>query len=265
MRAMTIFDDLAERTRQGRSCVLCTVVETRGSVPQVPGARMLVMPDGGSTGTVGGGALEHEVRRRALVVLDRGEAELWSANLGPDLGMACGGGVSVFIEPLFAAPRLLIFGGGHIGRDLCAMACRAGFRPIVVDERPEWAVEAAFPDAAKVLCSDPVDALGDLEVDGDTFVVLVSHSHAVDQRILGAVLDLPWRYLGMIASKRKVKQVFGELQASGADPEQLARVHSPIGLKIGGMDPGEIAVSILAELIRVRRGKPEEPATSFRG
>ncbi len=260
---MTIFEELANMQKQGRACVLCTVVETRGSVPQVPGARMLVHPDGATAGTVGGGALEHEVRRRALEALERGTAELWTANLGPDLGMACGGGVSVFIEPLFAAPRLLIFGAGHIGRDLCAMAARAGFRPTVIDERDEWADDAAFPDASVVLCGDPVALLPDLAVDGDTYVVLVSHSHAVDQRVLGAALDLPWRYLGMIASKRKVEQVFGELEAEGADPLRLARVRSPIGLKIGGMDPGEIAVSILAELIRIRRGKPEDPATSF--
>jgi xanthine dehydrogenase accessory factor len=262
--AMRVFEELARLEKEGASCVLCTVLETKGSVPQKSGSKMVVREDGSIVGTVGGGALEHEVRRRAARALEAGEPELYEAKLGPDLGMACGGAVSVFVEPLFAAPDLILVGAGHIGRDLCAMASRAGFRVSVVDARAEWAVAEAFPDAAAVLAEDPVAALDDLPLGPDAYVVLVSHSHDVDQRVLGEVAGRDWRYLGMIASKRKVKQVFAALEEQGVDPAQLAQVHSPIGLKIGSIDPGEIAVSILAELIRVRREKPEDPATSFK-
>ena len=263
MRAMKLFEEIARLESDGAACALCTIVEVRGSVPQQPGSKMVVLGDGSHRGTVGGGALEHEVVRRARAAIDRGRAELYKANLGPDLGMACGGGVSVFIDPLSIAPKLVIVGAGHIGRDLCPMAARVGFSVTVVDSREEWADPAAFPDAATVLCGDPVDVLAGSSVREDTYLVLVSHSHAVDQQVLGSVLEQDWRYLGMIASKLKVKQVFAELQEQGADPQQLAKVHSPIGLRFGAIDPAEIAVSILAELIRVKRQAPADPGTAF--
>jgi xanthine dehydrogenase accessory factor len=177
--------------------------------------------------------------------------------------MACGGRAAVFIEPIQRAPELVIFGAGHIGRDLCAMAARVGFRVTVVDERPEWADVAQFPDAAAVVNDDPVAALEQLPIDAESFVVLVSHSHAVDQRILHQVAERPARYLGMIASKRKRMKVFGDLEAAGVPAEALQRVHSPIGLRIGAVDPAEIAVSILAELIRVMRDVDQDATTSW--
>jgi len=263
MCAMDIFEEISRLERDGKACALCTVVEVRGSAPQQPGSKMVVLGDGGHRGTVGGGALEHEVVRRAITAIETGRRELYRVNLGPDLGMACGGGVSVFIDPLSAAPRLVVVGAGHIGRDLCAMAARVGFSVTVADARPEWADPAALPDASEVICGDPVDVLAGLTIDDGTYVVLVSHSHAVDQRVLGSILDREWTYLGMIASRLKVKQVFEELRQEGADPERLARVHSPIGLRIGSVDPAEIAVSILAELIRVRRAAPVDPDVAF--
>lgn len=260
---MRVFEELARLEKQGAACVLCTVLQTRGSVPQKPGSKMVVREDGSIVGTVGGGALEHEIRRRAVEALRTGECELYDAKLGPDLGMACGGAVTAFIEPLFAAPDLIVVGAGHIGRDLCAMASRAGFRVTVVDAREEWAAPDAFPDAAAVMAADPVAVLDELPLGPNAYVVLVSHSHDVDQRVLGEMAGRTWNYLGMIASKRKVAQVFAALEDQGVDPDRLAQVHSPIGMKIGSIDPGEIAVSILAELIRVRRGKPADPATAF--
>jgi len=263
MRAMKLFEEIVKLDSEGAACALCTIVEVRGSAPQQPGSKILVLADGGHRGTVGGGALEHEVVRRAVAAIESGRSELYEANLGPDLGMACGGGVAVFIDPLQLAPKLIVVGAGHIGRDLCPMATRVGFSVTVVDARPQWADPEAFPDAADVICGDPVDVLAGLSIGENTFVVLVSHSHAVDQRVLGSVLERDWRYLGMIASRTKVKQVFRELQEEGADPQRLALVHSPIGLRIGSIDPAEIAVSILAELIRIKRGADEAPEISF--
>ncbi len=261
---MSVFQELAKLEAQGAAGALCTVIETVGSVPQVPGARMLVRADGSTVGTVGGGALEHEVAALARAAIEDGSAPaLHAFNLQDDLGMACGGRTSVFIEPLWRAPNLVIFGAGHIGRELCAMGARVGFRVTVVDEREEWADPAALPDAAEVVAGDPVELLERLPVDEESYVVLVSHSHAVDQRILQQVVQRPSRYLGMIASRRKRKQVFDRLQDEGIDAALLQRVHSPIGLRIGAVDPAEIAVSILAELIRVRRGAPEDPESAF--
>jgi xanthine dehydrogenase accessory factor len=260
---MTLLQELAELEREGTPAVLCTLTETRGSVPQRVGSKMVVRGDGTIAGTIGGGALEHAAIQRALEVLASGTPETWSIKLGPDLGMACGGAVSVFFDPLLSAPRLILFGAGHIARDLAAMAIRVGFRVQVIDARPEWASPAAFPAETVVLAADPLTVLDQLPFGPKTYVVLVSHSHAVDQGILGGVLQREWAYLGMIASKTKVKKIFGELEAQGADPARMAQVHSPIGLRIGAVDPAEIAVSILAELVRVLRGADEDPATSF--
>lgn len=260
---MRLYGELAKLEASGARAALCVLVEATGSVPQVPGAKMLVKDDGSIVGTVGGGALEHRVIEAAREVIEAGAPRLERYDTVRDLGMACGGQTAVFIDPIGLRPDLVIFGAGHIGRDLCAMAGRCGFRITVVDERSEWAVDTAFPDADQVVVGEPVSVLDDLPLSARTFLVLVSHSHAVDQRVLGALVDRPWRYLGMIASKRKVAQIFGELERQGADRAVLDRVHSPIGLKIGGADPGEIAVSILAELIRIRYESPEDPATSF--
>ncbi len=261
---MTLFSEIVKLERSGAPGVLCTLIEARGSVPQRVGSKMLVRADGTIAGTVGGGALEHAAVQRAREVLERGTPETWSIRLGPDLGMACGGAVTLFFDPLRHAPPLIVFGAGHIARDLAAMAARVGFRVVVVDGRPEWATPEAFPDATEVIAADPTTVLDRLPFGPEAYVVLVSHSHAVDQGILGAVLDRDWTYLGMIASKTKVETVFRELEAEGADPARLAQVHSPIGLKIGAIDPAEIAVSILAELVRVSRGAAEDPATAFR-
>ncbi len=224
---------------------------------------MVVQPDGSIHGTVGGGALELEVIERAKAAINGGDAQLHAFNLKQDLGMACGGALTVFIEPLFRNPHLIIFGAGHIGRDLCVMASRAGFRVTVVDQRPEWADVAHFPDAHAVVAADPIESLDTLPFGPNCYVVLVSHSHQVDHDIVKHAIQRPWCYLGMIGSKRKVEHVWGKLTAAGVDPALLDRVHSPIGLKIGGNDPGEIAVSILAELIRVRYDRPEDAGTSF--
>ncbi len=261
---MKLYGELAKLEAKGDRAALCVLVEATGSVPQIPGAKMLVKGDGSIAGTVGGGALEHRVIEAALEAIEAGEPRLERYDTVRDLGMACGGQTAVFIDPIGIRPDLVIFGAGHIGRDLCAMAARCGFRITVVDERPEWAVETAFPDADQVVVGEPSALLDDLPLSAASFAVLVSHSHAVDQRILGELLERPWRYLGMIASKRKVAQIFGDLERGGADRAALDRVHSPIGLKIGGADPGEIAVSILAELIRVRYDTAEDPSTSFR-
>lgn len=260
---MKIFETLAQLEQRGTPAALCTVVEAQGSAPQVPGAMMVVQQDGSITGTVGGGSLEHEVIARAKQAISDNELRLHAFNLKQDLGMACGGALSVFIEPLFRNPDLIIFGAGHIGRDLCVMASRAGFRVTVVDGRPQWADDDHFPDAHAVVAADPIESLDDLPFGPESYAVLVSHSHQVDHDIIKHAIRKPWRYMGMIGSKRKVKHVYGKLTAAGVDASLLERVHSPIGLKIGGNDPGEIAVSILAELIRVRYDKAEDPGTSF--
>ena len=238
----------------GRRGALCTVIDVGGSAPQRVGSRLLLREDGSFVGTVGGGAVEQEVLVRAREVLASGRAERYRVHLTRELAMCCGGRMEVFIEPVVTRPWLIIFGGGHVGAALSRVAATAGFRVHVVDGRPEWSDAARHPDAEVVTPEDPLDVLSELPWGPETSAIVVTHDHRLDEDLLARCLELDWRYLGMIGSRAKAHRILRRLAARGLDPERLARVHSPIGLTLGGQEPGEIAVSIVAELIAVRRG-----------
>ncbi|MCP4871878.1 MAG: xanthine dehydrogenase accessory protein XdhC [Proteobacteria bacterium] len=238
----------------GGSGALCTVVASAGSSPQKMGSKMLVRPDGTIVGTIGGGTIEHAVIEQAAAVLASGRATLFKAHLSRDLAMCCGGRMEVFIEPVGDKPWLIVFGGGHVGAALCTVASRAGFRVHVVDERPEFAGAEQHPDAAARTCLDPLDALDELPWGDSTYAVILTHSHRLDEDLLARCVDRPTRYLGMIGSQAKVHRFLKRYSARGVDLARFDHVHAPIGLAIGARDPGEIAVSIVAELVAVRRG-----------
>lgn len=238
----------------GRRGALCTVIDVGGSAPQRVGSRLLLREDGSFVGTVGGGAVEQEVLVRAREVLTSGRSERYRVHLTRELAMCCGGRMEVFIEPVATRPWLIIFGGGHVGAALSRVAATAGFRVHVVDGRPEWSDPARHPDAEVVTPEDPLDVLAGLPWGPETSAIVVTHDHRLDEDLLARCLDLDWRYLGMIGSRAKAHRILRRLAVRGLDPERLARIHSPIGLTLGGQEPGEIAVSIVAELIAVRRG-----------
>lgn len=240
----------------GEDLVLVTVVAIEGSAPPRVGFRMAVTAKG-TAGTVGGGALENEAVRmaRALLAGDGG-ARLERIDVAT-VGMACGGELTLFLEPFRAAPRLWIFGGGHIGKALAPMAAAAGFSVTVVDNRPEFADRARFPEASRTLCM-PYDDAVKLVPEG-AFVVIVTHGHMHDEELLGAVTRKEPRlpYVGMIGSSQKIEKALAEIRATGVDPGP--NVFAPVGLDLGGGTPGEIAVAIAAQLLGVRHSKPGLP------
>jgi xanthine dehydrogenase accessory factor len=245
-----------ERLDRGEDVVLVTVVGTAGSAPPRVGFRMAVTGDG-SDGTVGGGALEQEAIRRARALLvEDAPARLERLDLGA-IGMACGGEVTLFLEPFRAATPLWIFGGGHIGRALAPMAAAAGFGVTVADNRPEFADAARFPAAARTICAGYDEAVA-MVPDG-AFVVIVTHGHMHDGELLRAVARREPRlpYVGMIGSARKIAIVLDEIRAAGVDPGP--NVFAPIGLDLGGDAPGEIALAIAAQILGVRHGKAGLP------
>lgn len=253
---MEVFEALVACLRRGDDVSLVTVVRAQGSTPQKAGRHMLVFRDGSIVGTIGGGTIEHTVIREAVAALEAGAPRLYSANLTRDLGMCCGGTMEVFIEPMTAAPPLILFGAGHVNEALCPMASAAGFAVTVVDEREELATPGRFPTATRVLCQDPVDALPTLDIHPDTWLLIVTHSHRLDEDLLRLLAPRAWRYLGMIGSKAKVAKFVSRLEARGITRADLDRVHMPVGLNLGAVTPAEIAVSILAELIQLRRRGP---------
>ena len=244
---------LARWRAERRRFALLTVVEARGSTPRKPGAHLLLSADGESVGTLGGGAIEHEALEQARGVLAKGGTALFRRHLAQDLGMCCGGEMSVFIEAVEPKPRLFVFGAGYIGKPLVAMATACGFEVTVVDGRPEWADPARFPGAA-VRAQDPEDAARALDLAPGDFVCVVTHDHALDQRLVQILLRRPLRFLGMIGSRTKQRKFVQRLRGHGFADEEIARLHTPLGLALGATTPEEVAVSVLAQLIAVRRG-----------
>lgn len=164
-------------------------------------------------------------------------------------------GGELILEPIAGAPQLLIFGGGHISKYLSRIASVAGFRITVVDDRKEFANAERFPEASKTLAVEFADAFNHVTVTPGTFIVIVTRGHRCDEDVLRKAISTPAKYIGMIGSQRKVRQTYEHLIAEGVPAEKLQHVHAPIGLDIGAVTTEEIAVSIVAELIYVRRGE----------
>jgi xanthine dehydrogenase accessory factor len=253
---MDLFSQMSQLLAAGTPFVLATVVETGGSCPQKPGAKLLVLPDGSLRGTVGGGAIEHLIVQEARALLaDAGATtRLTRADLPHDLGMCCGGTMGVFLEKLAPGERLVIFGAGHVGKALSELAQAAGFLVTVVDARAEWLSAERFPRAHRLL-GDPLAEATSLATDDATFVCVMTHDHGLDQDLVQAMVDRPHRYLGMIGSERKAAKLRSRLKELGVAAERIASTRSPMGIAIGAQSPEEIAVSIVAELVAVRHGK----------
>lgn len=165
----------------------------------------------------------------------------------------------IYVEPLEAARRLVLFGGGHVAKPLAQLAALLGYAVVVVDERAEWASPVRFPGAALVHQAF-VDFLFDFEPRSSDTLLIVTRGHDFDQEVLAALIDQPSRYLGMIGSRAKVKRAFLRLRAAGVSEALIDRVHAPMGLDLGAQTPEEIAVAVAAELVQERRARPRPPS-----
>ena len=260
-RDADVWGALARWRAEGRRFALLTVVEARGFTPQKPGAHMLLAADGESVGTIGGGAIEHAALAEARALLaGGGGSRTLRKHLTQELGMCCGGEMVVYVEVLEAMPRLFVFGAGYVARPVAALAAACGFAVTVVDGRPEWAAPERFPCAA-LRCQDPEDFARTLATTDADYALVLTHDHALDQRLVQRLLARPLRFLGMLGSLAKQRKFALRLRARGFADADLARLHTPLGLAIGARTPEEIAVSVLAELIAVRRGG--EPARGW--
>jgi xanthine dehydrogenase accessory factor len=218
---------------------------------------MLVYADGRTVGTIGGGCYENDAIGKARLALTDGRSSVVHYELNDDFaqenGLICGGRMDVHIDPLLPDPHLYIIGAGHVGYHLGRIAADAGFRLHVVDDREKFASAERFPDAELIVDSIP-DWLHRAAIPAAAFVVVVTRGHQHDLEALRALAARDLRYLGLIGSRAKVARIYDALLAEAMPLECLERVHAPIGFDIGAVTPAEIAVSILAELIAVRRG-----------
>jgi len=258
-----VLTELVKALERGDDVALVTIVAAQGSTPQRVGAKMVVYPDGRTVGTIGGGCYENDALGKAREALVSRKPKLVKYDLTDDFaqesGLICGGQMTVYIEPVEPAPQLYIIGAGHVGHELARVAQPVGFRIHVLDDREKFANAERFPGADEIVVESIPDWLHKADIPPNAYVVVVTRGHTHDLDAMRALAARDLRYVGLIGSRAKVKKIWDELVSEGMPIECLQRVHAPIGLDIGGVSPEEIAISIVAELIAVRRGRIEEP------
>jgi len=265
-----IANEVLRAASGGAPVAVATVIRApEGGTPPM-GEKLLVRADGSRLGSLGGGAIEETVAADCHAALTRRPrmhveslfyapdgTRLHRLEAGPDE-------LEVMIEVTERPATLVIVGGGHVGQSIATIAAQVGFSVVVLDDREAFASRDRFPTADQVICGDFVEELRRFAIDGNTYIVLVSRGHKQDETALREVVTSEAAYVGMIGSRRRVGTVLSHLAREGYAQEALARVHTPIGLDIGAETPEEIAVSIVAEIISVRRGGSGQKMSEYR-
>ena len=352
-----VFHEAVNLLQKEEQLVMATVIRTKGSTPQKPGAKLLVRNDGTGVGTLGGGCVEGDIWYAASQLMRRGgDAQYREYELNEDLaaqdGLVCGGtmfflidpvynpdqyldyakeidsayeggpsvalasliksapdknlpigaklfiredgsthgslgdadldrdavkrahglmamgrneyaitddGAEYFIEAYTTPPQLVVCGGGHVSYALAAHAKPLGFRLFITDDREEFANPERFPDADIIIAKKPEDALEELPINPNTFIVVATRGHRFDNVALAAAAATPARYVGLMGSKRKTIMIYEDLVRMGLEEERLRGIRSPIGLDIRARTPEEIAVSIMGEILMFRLGGTGQP------
>ncbi len=243
--------------RAGRTLAVATLVEQSGSTPRHHGAKMVVTESGATEFSIGGGAFEALVIGDALEALRAGrggEKTYRFAEQGADaLGMVCGGTARVLFEVVRPPRALLVFGAGHVGRELARQAMRLGFDVTLIDDRPHLLEAKRHPRGVRTVTVGHDFGDGLPEVPRGACVAIVTRCHRTDLAVVRHAVGRGAQYVGLIGSRRKVAVLKKRAEEAGVPRTSLAELHAPIGLAIGAETPEEIAVSIAAELIAVHR------------
>jgi xanthine dehydrogenase accessory factor len=255
---MDVYEEITKLRRAGRKGALATIIQVQGSVPSYESSKILVRDDGSIVGTVGGGCVEAEVWSVAKDVMREEKPRRLHFNLNQhpeyDEGLVCGGSLDIFVEPILATPTLYLLGGGHVSLSISKVATIAGFEIAVIDDRQAFASKERFPEAIESHAGPWEEILPKLSLNDFSYVVIATRGHKGDLACLRWAVTTAARYVGMVGSKRKLIEFCKVLEREGIPPERLEQVHSPVGLDIGALTPQEIAVSVVAEMIAVRRG-----------
>lgn len=247
---------MAEWMAAGRRFAMITLVDTVGSTPRKPGARMLVGEDMQLVGTIGGGCVEADAIMAAMECLRTGRPRLLHVDIkkknADEIDMLCGGELTLFVEPIMPQFQLLICGGGHISRALAHVCEGLDFAVTIVDDRPQFANEGRFPSAtATIAC--PYEELGrHVRLTDRTMAVVVTRGHSGDEVCLRTLVRSPACFITMVGSRSKWANLRANLLGAGYTAAELERVVCPAGLDIGSVTPEEIAISVAAQLIQRR-------------
>ncbi len=262
-----VYTAALEAVRGGEPAAMATIIAVQGAAPR-QAAKMLVYAGGRTVGTVGGGAMEARVIAAAQAAIAEGTsrelaydpAEDWSDD-ARDKADICGGDrLRIWIEVLPLRPTLLIIGGGHVGQAVAELGAFLGYRIVVLDDRPELVTAERFPQAHERLIGELSQQVAAFPLTERTFVVLVTPHHTPDETVLAVLAQAQAdgrsvAYVGLMGGQRRTAHTFERARAAGVPEALLQRVHTPVGLEIGAETPREIAVSILAEVIAVQRGR----------
>jgi xanthine dehydrogenase accessory factor len=257
---LKILNEAARLLENGTRLALCTVIEKKGSGPRGPGAKMIVMEDEKTYGTIGGGSLESALVNQCMEALKEGKSRRVTFNMSGEekegmieTGLICGGELTVFVDVLEPDSRLIIVGSGHVALPLAKLAEILGFRILVADEDSELANKERFPMAEKIVTGDFAKILSELDVGPKDFVVIAHGEPEHDYKALEKMIEKKPAYIGLLGSKTKVAILVQRLQKQGISKAQLKILHAPLGLDIGAQTPEEIGISILAEIIQQKR------------
>jgi len=253
-----ILGDQARLESAGDPFVCVTLIAARGSVPQEVGAKLLVRSGGRESGTIGGGRIEEAAiakARELLKVKNGPRCATVEWNLQRDVGMTCGGVVTLLFETFnHAVWKIAIFGAGHVAQALARVLCNLRCQVRVIDSRKDWlAALPKLPNLEAVFADPLAGAVKTLPE--DAFVALMTQGHRTDKPVLERILKTrAFPYLGVIGSASKAAVLRRELKESGLSPAKCRAFRCPLGLPLGNDEPEEIALSIAAEMVQVRDG-----------
>src|SRR5947209_13468799 len=262
MNSTTIYNEIQASLQRGERIAVATVVKTAGAAPCGVGTKMLVRADGTTSGSFSGPNTDGRVAQLGMQALREGRSYATHLHLDADQGEAvgsCGATLELFIDVLRPEPQLIVAGAGYVAQALARLAASLDFRIVVVDDRRDLADPHVFSDKVQLTFGDIPQTIRDLEPDEASWIVIVTRGHHLDKDALQAALETHARYVGMIGSPGKIKNIFRDLLEDGITREQLAQVHSPIGLDLGAETPDEIALSIAAEMLMLRKSATGVP------
>ncbi len=254
MDDISIYEEIIRLKKKRSPGAIATVVEAHGSTPRKAGAKMLVRKNGGILGTVGGGKTEADTIAAAMDVIRQGRPRTMEFSLTEAHGGVCGGKLVIYLEPLVVPDHLIVVGDGHVGRAVMQSASQAGFMVSMIG-LVEAKNDYRLPGEDTIF--HPIDklkqAFTDIGADANTYIFIATSDHHQDFEAVSAALDTESCYIAVIGSKKKKNAMDKYLADRGFDHKAIGRIISPAGLDIGAETPAEIGVSIVAQMIQLRR------------
>ncbi len=253
MNDLPLYEEIVRLKKERIPAALATVVDTKGSSPRKAGAKMIVRGDGSITGTIGGGQAEADTIDAALEVIRQAKPRTISFSLTEQHGMVCGGNILIYLEPLTVTSRLIVIGAGHVGQAIIQAARLAGFLVSLVNIAENKTGSTTAEDAILHPLHE-LDTLFDtIGADDTSYIVIATSNHHQDFVAVSAALKTDACYIGVLGSSKKRTAMVVHLNNEGFTETNISRIITPVGLEIGAETPEEIAISIVAQMIQVRR------------